>query len=139
MKFRSDSNGFVTGIRFYKGAGNGPPHTGNLWTANGTLLAAVIFANETASGWQQASFPTPVPIMAGTTYVVSYHTTVGHYAADPGYFAGSEAVNGLLHGLRDDAAGGNGVFAYGPSPTFPVNTFGATNYWVDIVFSDHLA
>jgi hypothetical protein len=138
MKFRSDNNGFVTGIRFYKGTENVPPHVGNLWAANGTLLASVIFANETASGWQQASFPTPVPINAGTTYVVSYHTTVGHYAADPGYFAASEAVNGLLHGLRDDAAGGNGVFGYGPNSTFPENDFGATNYWVDIVFSDHL-
>jgi hypothetical protein len=139
MKFRSDINGFVTGIRFYKGAENAPPHIGNLWTANGTLLASVIFTNETESGWQQASFSTPVPITAGTTYVVSYHTTVGHYAADPGYFAGSEAVNGLLHGLRDDAAGGNGIFAYGPNSTFPGNNFGATNYWVDIIFSDQLA
>jgi hypothetical protein len=139
MKFRSDNNGFVTGIRFYKGAENVPPHIGNLWTANGTLLASVNFANETASGWQQASFPTPVPIISGATYIVSYHTTVGHYAADPGYFAGSEAVNGVLHGLRDDAAGGNGVFAYGPSSTFPVNNFGATNYWVDIIFSDQPA
>ena len=139
MKFRSDNNGFVTGIRFYKGAENVPPHIGNLWTANGTLLASVTFTNETASGWQQASFPTPVPIISGATYIVSYHTTVGHYAADPGYFAGSEAVNGLLHGLRDDAAGGNGVFAYGPSSAFPVNSFGATNYWVDIIFSDQPA
>jgi hypothetical protein len=139
MKFQSDDNGFVTGIRFYKGAENVPPHVGNLWTADGTLLASVIFANETASGWQQASFSTPVPIMAGTTYVVSYHTTVGQYAADPGYFAGSEAVNGPLHGLRDDEAGGNGVFAYGPNSSFPVNDFGATNYWVDIIFSDQLA
>jgi hypothetical protein len=139
MKFSSDSNGFVTGMRFYKEAENAPPHIGNLWTANGTLLASVTFDDETASGWQEASFSTPVPIMTGTTYVVSYHTTVGHYAADPGYFAGSEAVNGPLHGLRDDAAGGNGVFSYGPNSTFPVNNFGATNYWVDIIFSDQPA
>jgi hypothetical protein len=136
MKFRSDNNGFVTGIRFYKGAENVPPHVGNLWTASGTLLASVIVANETASGWQQASFATPVPISAGTTYVVSYHTTVGHYAADSGYFAGSETVNGPLHGLEDDAAGGNGVFSYGPNSTFPESNFGAANYWVDIIFSD---
>jgi hypothetical protein len=139
LKFRSDNNGFVTGIRFYKGAENVPPHVGNLWTENGTLLASVIIANETASGWQQQSFPTPVPILAGTTYVISYHTTVGHYAADPGYFEGSEAVNGVLHGLRDDAAGGNGVFSYGPNSTFPESDFDATNYWVDVIFSDQLA
>ena len=139
MKFQSDTNGFITGVRFYKGAENTSPHVGNLWTANGTLLASVTFANETASGWQQASFSTPVPIIAGTTYIVSYYTTVGHYAADPGYFAESEAVNGPLHGLQNDAAGGNGVFTYGPNPTFPANDFGAINYWVDIIFSDQLA
>ena len=43
-------------------------------------------------------------------------------------------MNGPLHGLRNDAAGGNGVYAYGPNSTFPVNNFGATNYWVDIIF-----
>ena len=139
MKFQSDTNGFVTGIRFYKGAENTPPHVGNLWTADGTLLASVTFANETASGWQQASFSTPVSIVAGTTYIVSYHTTVGHYAADSEYFAGSEAVNGPLHGLANDAAGGNGVFTYAPDPTFPADDFHATNYWVDIIFSDQLA
>jgi hypothetical protein len=138
MKFRSDINGFITGIRFYKGAGNSPPHLGNLWSANGNLLASISFANETATGWQQASLSTPLPITAGTTYVVSYHTTVGHYAADLGYFAGSEAVNGPLHGLRDDIAQHNGVFAYGPSSTFPANSSNAANYWVDILFSDQL-
>ncbi|HEY0571007.1 MAG TPA: DUF4082 domain-containing protein, partial [Enterovirga sp.] len=50
------------------------------------FLASVIFANETASGWQQASFSTLVPITAGAVYVASYHTTAGRYAADPGFF-----------------------------------------------------
>jgi hypothetical protein len=75
-----------------------------------------------------------VPITAGTIYIVSYHTTVGGYAADGGYFA-SEFVSGPLHALSDSVAGGNGVFAYGTSLIFPAGSFNATNYWVDVMFS----
>ena len=51
------------GIRFYKAAANTGTHIGNLWTASGQLLASATFTNETASGWQQVNFASPVPIM----------------------------------------------------------------------------
>ena len=41
MKFRAEVNGFITGLRFYKGSGNNGPHVGNLWTSSGALLASV--------------------------------------------------------------------------------------------------
>src|SRR5262245_58168097 len=48
MKFRSDDNGNITGVRFYKGgATNGGTHVGHLWTSSGTLLGTVTFTNET--------------------------------------------------------------------------------------------
>ncbi|MGO8657288.1 DUF4082 domain-containing protein, partial [Rhizobium ruizarguesonis] len=46
MKFQADTAGWVTGIRFYKGAENTGPHNGYLWTASGTLLGSVSFSNE---------------------------------------------------------------------------------------------
>ena len=69
VKFRSDVPGAVNGIRFYKGAGNNGPHIGLLYNSAGTLLAQATFTGETASGWQQVNFSSPVPIAAGTTYV----------------------------------------------------------------------
>ena len=61
LKFRSSVAGAVTGVRFYKGIGNGGTHTGSLWSATGTkLLATATFAGETATGWQTASFDKPV-------------------------------------------------------------------------------
>jgi hypothetical protein len=134
LRFHSDIDGFITGVRFYKGPENLPPHIGNMWTETGALLASTAFINETPTGWQTASFINPVPITAGTIYIVSYHTTVGGYAADGGYFA-SEFVSGPLHALSDSVAGGNGVFAYGTSLIFPAGSFNATNYWVDVTFS----
>ena len=31
---------------------------------------------------------------------------------------------------------GNGVYGYGSSLTLPNDTFNATNYWVDVVFTE---
>ncbi len=53
VKLRSDSAGFVTAIRFYKGSLNGGTHLGHLWSAAGTLLVEATFTSETASGWQE--------------------------------------------------------------------------------------
>ena len=87
VKFRSDVAGTITGIRFYKASTNTGTHVGNLWSSTGTLLATATFANETASGWQQVNFSTPVAITANTVYVASYHTNVGHYSDNLNYFA----------------------------------------------------
>jgi Domain of unknown function (DUF4082)/Bacterial Ig-like domain len=135
MKFRSDVDGAVSGIRFYKGAGNTGVHTGHLWTRDGTLLTAVSFANEGQTGWQQASFPQPVPITAGSTYVISYFAPNGHYAADGGFFSTGGVDNSPLHALADGADGANGLYVYGASGGFPTNTWQAANYWVDPVFT----
>ena len=79
LKFQSDINGYITGIRFYKGANTGT-HTGHLWDSLGNLLASVTFSSETATGWQQANLASAVQITANTTYVVSYFAPVGRYA-----------------------------------------------------------
>ena len=53
---RRSSTASSTGVRFYKGAGNTGTHVGSLWGPNGQRLAQVTFANETATGWQTATF-----------------------------------------------------------------------------------
>jgi hypothetical protein len=132
MKFTSDVAGRVTGVRFYKSSSNTGTHIGNLWSNTGQLLATVTFANETASGWQQATFSQPVTITAGTIYVVSYHTNAGYYSADGGYFA-TALDNAPLHGVANGTSP-NGLYAYGGTQ-FPNGSYNATNYWVDVVFS----
>jgi hypothetical protein len=135
MRFRADVTGRVTAVRFYKGSGNSGTHVGHLWTGTGTLLGTVTFTGETATGWQTATFATPVPITANTTYVVSYYAPAGRYAGDHGYFATGGVDNGPLHALRDGADGGNGVYRYGAGGGFPSNTWESSNYWVDVVFT----
>ncbi|GAA2760804.1 DUF4082 domain-containing protein [Actinopolymorpha rutila] len=135
VKFRADQDGFITGIRFYKGPGNTGTHTGSLWNAAGTRLATVTFTGESTSGWQQANFATPVTVTANTTYVASYYAPVGRYSADVGYFASGSTVNSPLTALQDGGDGGNGVYRYGTGGGFPNSTFQSTNYWVDVVFN----
>ncbi len=134
VKFRSDVNGSITGIRFYKASGNTGTHVGNLWTSSGTLLRSATFTGETASGWQQVLFATPVPLTANTIYVASYHANSGHYSQDLNYFSTTGVDNPPLHALANGVSGGNGVYAYGASSTFPNQTFSSANYWVDVVF-----
>jgi methionine-rich copper-binding protein CopC len=135
VKFRSDVAGQVTGIRFYKGSGNTGTHVGHLWTAAGALLATVTFSGESGSGWQQATFASPVPVSPGTTYVASYYAPVGRYAGDSGFFTAAGVDRAPLHALRDGTDGANGVYRYGTGGGFPVNTWQASNYWVDLTFT----
>src|SRR5215471_1322023 len=133
LKFRSSINGFVTGIRFYKGPANSGPHEGHLWAVDGTLIASVSFTAETGSGWQQQALAAPFHINSNTTYIVSYHAPNGEYAADTNFFAGSGVDSPPLRALADGEDGPNGVYAYGASGTFPNQTFFSANYWVDVV------
>ena len=135
LKFTSDVAGHVTGVRFYKGTGNTGTHVGTLWTASGTLLGSVTFTNETASGWQQMNFATPIAITANTVYVVSYIAPQGHYAGDDSAFASAGADNAPLHALSNAASGGNGIYTYATATAFPSSTWASTNYWVDVVFT----
>ena len=71
-------------LRFYKSAANIGSHVGNLWSTAGTLLATVTFSGETASGWQQANFRTPVlispslllPVVAGRVALGTWQSVV---------------------------------------------------------------
>ena len=129
VEFYSDVSGSITGLRFYKGSTNTGTHVADFWTSSGTLLATATFTSETGSGWQQVNFATPVAITAGTTYVASYHTNVGHYADDQNYFA-SQYNSGSLH-----VPAKGGVYAYGPAGSFPTQVWNASNYWVDVVLA----
>ena len=59
-RFRPDESGVITAVRHFRGAGWAGTRTGHLWSNAGALLAT-----------------------AGTTYVVSYFSSSGDYAATP--------------------------------------------------------
>jgi hypothetical protein len=133
LTFMSDVPGYITGVRFYKSSKNIGTHGGYLWTATGTLFARVEFTNETAKGWQQANFSSPIAIDANTPYVISYWSPKGHYADDAGYFATSGITNQMLYAPPNGQYGPNG--SYGTTNAFPASSSSSSNYWVDVVFT----
>jgi hypothetical protein len=143
VKFKTDTFGMATGIRFYKASTNTGTHIGNLWTSSGQLLASATFTGESASGWQQVNFAQPVLLNPNTTYVASYFAPKGHYSQDEGYFYTVPDIGASvghldsppLHALQNSNGVTNGVYAYASSSTFPNLTFNSENYWVDVVFS----
>lgn len=134
VRFRSDTAGLVTGLRFFKHPFNTGTHVASLWTHDGTLLARATFGAESASGWQQVSFPAPVAISADTSYVASYHCPVSHFSVDYGAFSGVEVVNPPLRAPAAGPGAPNGVFTYAPTPSFPTSSYISSGYWVDVVF-----
>jgi hypothetical protein len=134
IRFYSDTAGYITGVRFYKSVANTGTHVAHLWSNTGALLATATFTSETASGWQQVNFSKPVAITAHTAYVASYHTTIGHYSGDAGYFASSGVNHSPLHTYANTAATPEGPYTYGSS-AFPTSTYNSANYWVDVAYS----
>ncbi|MCY7421203.1 MAG: DUF4082 domain-containing protein [Chitinophagaceae bacterium] len=143
LKFKSNLNGQIKSIRYYKSAGNTGTIIGHLWqttgTRSGNLLSEVTFTNQTASGWQEKLLPTPVSITAGQTYSVSTYSSSGDYSFTRPYFS-TEKLSYPLVGLADKTGDGNGVYNYtfGTSPVYPYPylSYQQSNYWVDVVFED---
>ena len=133
FKFRSDLAGTVNGIRFYKASTNTGTHVGSLWSSTGTLLAQANFSGESASGWQQVKFSSPVTVQANTTYVAGYLAPNGHYSVN-GPTLANGVDNSPLHAIANGTSA-NGVYIYGSTARFPTNTFQASNYWVDVLFT----
>ena len=133
----NDPNSVEHGVQFQSSTAGSITGMADLWSATGTLLASATFTNETASGWQQANFTSPVSVTAGTTDVASYHTN-GNYSADTNSFAAAQ-TNGPLTAPASSPSTPNGVYASGSSSLFPTNSFNATNYNVDAVFKPQLA
>ncbi len=127
MQFKVDVVGTVLGVRFFKSAANSGTHTGSLWDSSGRRLATATFTGESKSGWQFVQFNKAVTVTPGATYVASYHTSKGRYAADTNVFVRGHGIDSApLHGLA-------GVYRYGTGG-FPSDQWQGSNYYVDVLF-----
>jgi len=74
--FTPSVNGQITHFRFWDNPSHsgGANHAFSLWTAAGVRLAGPVVAPEVAGNtWHEVALPTPVNVVAGTTYRASYH------------------------------------------------------------------
>jgi hypothetical protein len=140
VRFNAETNGFVTGVRFAKPVENTGSHISRLWDINGTLLAEVAFTNETAEGWQEATFDQPVAVTVNTTYIASYFTPTGNYVSTENYFSGRSLYTWPLWTVGVPVPypapyPGAGVYHYGADGGFPDQTWHDSNYWVSPIFT----
>ncbi|OPG03145.1 DUF4082 domain-containing protein, partial [Microbispora sp. GKU 823] len=128
-RFTVAEDGWITGVRFYKARGEKGRHSGSLWDADGRRLATAAFVNETASGWQEVRFDSPVQVRAHETYTVSYHSEHGTYVARP-LGRGKAPRSGPLTAVPRKT----GVYRYGdggfPRESNPRNY----HYYVDPIY-----
>lgn len=111
----------------------------------GDLLASAAFAAPVAGAWCTQLFAAPVAVAADDPLIVAIWTP-DRYVATSSFWDDGAVTSGDLVGVQDGTdpfglgATRNGRFNSGAAPAFPANTFNATNYWVDVLFTaGHLA
>lgn len=134
-KFVAAINGEIRAIRYWKSPSETGTHIGRIWSATGTLLTTVNFANETASGWQEAVLAVPLRITRNTLYTVSVNTNT-NFAITVNELNYPGISNGFLETVIDET-NNNGVF--GDIGAYPTNSFQGSNYYRDVVFVESSA
>ncbi|MRX52030.1 DUF4082 domain-containing protein [Paracoccus sp. S-4012] len=129
MKFRANADGEISAIQFYETAASSGSHPVSLWSSTGELLARESFTGGSGDGWREVTFDEPIKVQAGETYIASYHAPQGRYAVTEGFFDKAVA-GGDITALQN-----GGVYSYGSSSSVPTQTYNASNYWVDVVFT----
>lgn len=126
MAFSSDTDGTVTGIKFFKDpTDTATTHSVTLWSPSGSALGTANTSTESTAGWQTATFATPISVSKGQSYIASYLNTTGRYSFTAGGL--SNAIDrSPLH-----TPVGAGRYNYG---TTALTSTSATNYFVDAVF-----
>ena len=136
MKFTSSVAGQITALKFYRSSGDTGIDLLDLWTSTGTLLTSATFTNTAASRLADC-YPAVRGFDRRQHHLYCFLPHHRRLCGDQQLLHDSRHKRPLDRTFHDDDAGGNGVYAYGGTSTagiFPTNTYGASNYWVDVVF-----
>ncbi len=109
---------------------------GNLWAADGTPLATATFTNETATGWQQVDFRDTGGDqrqyrLRGVLPCAEWRLCGQRPPTSPR----QDSTIRRSMPWRMAKAGAMACICYGPGG-FPNQSYNASNYWVDVVFTD---
>ena len=129
VKFTADTDGIVTGVRFYKGPQNtGIAHRHRCGPRPARSWRPPPSPTSRTTGWQTVTFASPVAVTAGTTYIASLPhrrsaTTRPRPAPSPPRASTTSRCTCRSNG---------GVYTYAAG--FPTNASNA-DYGVDVVFT----
>ncbi len=126
IKFMSDIDGKINGVRFWKRRSDPGPHLVLLYDNRLQSVAQAMTTIESDTGWQQAIFDRPIAIESGQVYTAAVQFSEGvGYIRDLSYFV-KFVYRYPLTGITGVASAGSIV---------PTSQYQNSNYWVDVVFS----
>lgn len=132
--FSVSTTGQITELHYYRAVSDATDtdtRTGRLWRDDGTLLATTSFVSApNESGWQTATLLTPVNVMTGQNYIVSYETA-NNYVSSLGFFNQSYSDP---FGYLSATTPSSGVYAEAAGAVIPTSSYQSSNYWVDVTF-----
>ena len=137
--FSSSTNGQVYGIKWYFPDFLPNDHVIGLlysWTDNGTgtELARITFTN-TQSGWNEATFSSPVNITANTKYVAAVWT-VDRFVRVNNQFTSAGVTNGDLTAPQHTVGTNNGKLIAGVgSASYPATSGVGNGYLADVLYT----
>ncbi|QFZ20248.1 DUF4082 domain-containing protein [Saccharothrix syringae] len=119
-----DRDGYLTGAAIRRGA-----YTGDLvlrvYTPTGNLFTQV--AVPPGTGVQRVRLTAPLALLRWQSFVITYYSPAGGYAASPDYFTGLLAQSPFRAGYS--------YYRYGVGGGYPTETYRNTNYWIMPTFS----
>lgn len=127
--FTANYDGAITHLRYYHTTGHptGTTHTLSLWTNAGVKLASVADTPpDDLGGYRNVLLALPVPVVAGTTYRVSFTGEGQNYRYDD-----SGPITSLTPELT---ASPNGLYSAG-TDVFPTSAAANTNFFADVVYA----
>jgi len=124
-------NGNIVGFRTYRpaGADDGVTLTGYLWTNAGVLLGSQQFGDTSAGGWFETLLDTPIPVTAGSAYVVGI-SPISDYFYQDGVFINDTQFGTNLYANQN---AGRFIETAGTFPTQVPVPQGRT-YFADVLF-----
>lgn len=135
----------LTGIWFNSPAGAGIlPGTIDLWAVTGQSLVhseVASWSGAAGSGWVKATLATPQSLTSGTKYKGAIFKNDGavnsFYGSTANYWSTGPGSGGITSGplSAPNNAGGDGgqdTFNSSNANAYPVTSFNASNYWVDV-------
>jgi hypothetical protein len=144
VKFKANFDGTIAGIRFYKSSRDNATTDEyvQLWklspdgTGVGDSLGRAHFpaGYSSTSGWNEIAFDTPIPISADTIYVATMYSPLGFYSSTK-HMLDTPIIRGPLTLIADGDQGPNGNYHF-PGQGYPDNGYLASNYWVDVDYSN---
>jgi hypothetical protein len=147
--------GTITHVRFRAPANvSAGSHQAAVWEITGPdtapsgirLTDVLTFASLQPAAWNLLEIPGGLPVArggpGGKAYRVIVYSSLGRYTARNSYFAadGKTSPGGYVHAPHngDDPVGlgalSQGTYAYVPAGAYVADMFGASNYYIDVVF-----